>query len=529
MNYKEFKKLSVEKQKFIQEKFTYYLCELNLPSDEILNKLEIPYSTFRIFKKIFNVNRTKEQEYKLKVESRKNKQDEIVKKIKQTKLERYGDENYRNNEKIKQTCLEKYGVENPYAAKEIIEKKKQTYLEHYGYDSPMKNPEFIKQYREKRLLKNNGNWNNNSKQIVQTKLEKYGPGQKDIVKKIQFTKLERYGNASYVNSEKAKQTWANKTDEEINDILEKRKQTNLEKYGAPNTWVLSTHSSISKLNYSFADLLSSCNIDFTMEFRINNKRYDFKIGNILLEINPTYTHNSTTPSIFFKKDVTKEPTDKNYHLDRLLLAHEYGFRCIHVWDWDDWDKIINLLLPKQIIYARNCEIKIVSKQGVDEFLNLYHLQNTCNGQKICYGLYYNDELIQIMTFGKPRYNKRYEWELLRLCTHKNYKIVGGSERLFKRFLREQKPQSIISYCDNSKFLGNVYKRLGMENIGYGSPTINWSKDSNRISNNLLNQRGFDQLFKTNYGKGTSNRELMIEHGWREVYDCGQSVWSWKII
>lgn len=218
MNYKEFKKLSVEEQKSIQKEFIYYLCELNLPSDEILNKLEIPYSTFRIFKKIFNVNRTKEQEYKLKVESRKDKQDEIVKKIKQTKLERYGNENYRNDEKIKQTCIERYGVENPYAAKEIIEKKKQTYLEHYGYDSPMKNPEFIKEYREKRLLKNNGNWNNNPKQII---------------------------------------------------------QTNLEKYGAPNTWVLSTHSSISKLNYSFADLLSSFNIDFTMEFRINNKRYDF--------------------------------------------------------------------------------------------------------------------------------------------------------------------------------------------------------------------------------------------------------------
>ena len=529
MNYTEFKKLSIEKQNEIQKDFTYYLCELNLPSDVILEKLQIPYSTFRIFKKIFNVNRTKEQEYELKVNSRKNKQDEITKKIKQTKLERYGDENYRNNEKIKKTCLKKYGVENPYASKEIIEKKKETYKQNYGVDHPMKNPEFKKEYIEKRLAKNNGNWNNNPKQTYATKVEKYGPKQPEIVKKIQQTKLERYGDSSYVNSEKAKETWANKTLDELNTILEKRTQTNLEKYGAPNTWALSTHSSISKLNYSFAELLSSLNIEYEMEFRINNRRYDFKIGNILLEINPTYTHNSSTPSIFFKKDITKEPMSKTYHLEKSKLAKENGFLCIHVWDWDDIDKVLNIFTNKQIIYARNCEIKEVSKKECNEFLNQYHLQNTCNGQTFRYGLYYNNELIQIMTFGKPRYNKNYEWELLRLCSHKDYKIVGGSERLFKHFIVNINPINVISYCDNSKFTGEVYERLGMKNIGLGSPTINWSKDNNRISNNLLNQRGFDQLFKTHYGKGTSNRDLMIEHGWREVYDCGQSAWSWKAI
>ena len=38
------------------------------------------------------------------------------------------------------------------------------------------------------------------------------------------------------------------------------------------------------------------------------------------------------------------------------------------------------------------------------------------------------------------------------------------------------------------------------------------------------QRGYDQLFGASYGKGTSNKDLMIQNGWREVYDCGQSTW-----
>lgn len=36
-----------------------------------------------------------------------------IKKAKETKKERYGNENYNNREKSKQTCLEIYGVENP--------------------------------------------------------------------------------------------------------------------------------------------------------------------------------------------------------------------------------------------------------------------------------------------------------------------------------------------------------------------------------------------------------------------------------
>ena len=47
---------------------------------------------------------------------------ESIKKIKQTKLERYGDENYQNVEKIKQTCLEKYGVDNVWKVKSIRKK-----------------------------------------------------------------------------------------------------------------------------------------------------------------------------------------------------------------------------------------------------------------------------------------------------------------------------------------------------------------------------------------------------------------------
>lgn len=54
----------------------------------------------------------------------------------------------------------------------------------------------------------------------------------------------------------------------------------------------------------------------------------------------------------------------------------------------------------------------------------------------------------------------------------------------------------------------------------------WSKGNKMITDNLLNQRGYDQLFSTNYGKGTSNESLMINNGWLPIYDCGQGVYSY---
>ena len=146
------------------------------------------------------------------------------------------------------------------------------------------------------------------------------------------------------------------------------------------------------------------NIENVTEFYLNGRWYDFKVDNSLIEINPTPTHNSTW------SPYGGEGISPKYHLEKYRLAFDNNYRCIHIFDWDDQDKIVKSLLPKEKIYARKCIIKEIDKKECDNFLNLYHFQNTCRGQNIKLGLYYNDELIQVMTFGKPRYNKNYQYE-----------------------------------------------------------------------------------------------------------------------
>jgi hypothetical protein len=61
---------------------------------------------------------------------------EFKEKSKQTKKEKYGNENYVNVEKGKQTCIERYGVENIRKSKKTKERIKQTCIERYGVENP---------------------------------------------------------------------------------------------------------------------------------------------------------------------------------------------------------------------------------------------------------------------------------------------------------------------------------------------------------------------------------------------------------
>lgn len=328
----------------------------------------------------------------------------------------------------------------------------------------------------------------------------------------QKTNLKRYGKPHYVQTEK---------------FLTKLKQTCQEKYGVDYPCLtenaLKSNPVInSKINQAFGKLLRKNNITYISDYKLGNYFYDFYLEkqNTLIEINPTISHTDINTGIF-------PALDKNYHKNKTKFANQNGLRCINIWDWDNWDKIIEQFTQKEKIGARKLQIKEITKQEANLFLDRFHQQNSCYGNQINLALVdekYN--IYQIMTFGKPRYNKNYQWELLRLCTNSKYKIIGGTIKLFKYFIENYKPKSIISYCDLSKFNGNVYIKLGFKLLRENQPVKYWSKNHEYISSALLLQKGYDKIFKTDYGKGTDNEQLMLNDGWLSIYDCGQAVYEW---
>ena len=140
--------------------------------------------------------------------------------------------------------------------------------------------------------------------------------------------------------------------------------------------------------------------------------------------------------------------------------------------------MINIALGNvpEKIFARNCEVKIISNQEAKPFNEKYHLQGHRNAQ-VTYGLFYNNELVQLMSFSKTHYNRNLksdsEWEIIRGCPGSNNIVVGGVSKLFTHFVREHNPSMVFSYCDFNKFDGRGYEALGMEFVGYTGPDKTW--------------------------------------------------------
>ena len=226
------------------------------------------------------------------------------------------------------------------------------------------------------------------------------------------------------------------------------------------------------------------------------------------------------------EDFYSTPVDTLQQVSRS--AQKSGLTCIHVFDWDDWDKIVALAAPRTTrIGARKCGIvKVVDQKVANKFIRENHVQGQARGAVLTLGLEHDNELVMCMSFGRSRYNRKYTYELLRLCSKRGVEVVGGASKLFKFATNQMELDSIVSYCDLAKFSGDVYEKMGMTLVNRSAPNVVWSRENKHVTSNLLRQRGYDQLFNTNYGKGTDNEILMLLNGWVPVCDCGQGVYEY---
>lgn len=427
--------------------------------------------------------------------------------------------------KIKQTNLEKYGVDNVWKSKEIRDKCNNTCIEIYGKDIyHLALDKAIEKTRIKYGVDYYMQHPDFKEKSYKTLEEKYGPNFQSIIS--QKSKETRYkkNNGNY------------KGNEEVKKLI----STNMKKYGVPHTYMhyivnSKNNRTISKINRMFHHELTKIGIEAKYEQSIGGISYDLCIEDkkILIELDPTYSHQSTKERYFGGKP--KPPIKPNYQQNRTLNAIKNKYHCIHVFDWDDWSKVINLINPsKEKIRGRKVELKEITKQQANEFLDKYHIQGKCKGNKVNLGLFYKNELVEVTTFGKPRYNNKYEWEWLRLATSDKYQVIGGVGKFWKYFQEKYQPNSIITYIDNSKFsIDNFLNNFEFRLVDYGQPSPHWYniKTGKHFTNNLLLQLGADKLLGTNYGKpevcGMNNKEVMIKEGFVEVYDCGQSTWAWN--
>lgn len=505
---------------------------------------------------------------------KKKTQEQILQTMNNTNVERYGDANYRNLEQAKQTLLEKYGDENyrnieqgmktkaekdPNWKEAYVEKMQATKFERYG-DLGYNNPEKISQTK-KELMSNPDKREEFVRKIWQTKLERYGDSNYLNINKIKQTMFERYGSTSYLNSDKRVQ--------ENLDRFERKfpNQVNIQHY---DTWsdqekfceYLNNHP-----NQTYKELSEFFNVDRTtinqkvidlglqdrVQYLNGSSNYEFEIKDFLIsECNvredEIEMHNRTIlapleidiyiPSRkigiefngdYWHCDIHEKFQDhggrSTYHQKKSLKAEEKGVFLFHIFEYEWNNSVIQSNIKNRLktllnnngirVPARKCTIEEITKDQKKEFLNVNHIQGN-DRSSVCYGLFYQNELVSCMTFTKPK-NTQYTWELSRFCNKHDCIVQGGASKLFKYAISSMSSGDIVvSYNDITKTSGKIYKTLDFSCASVNSPNYIW-----------MNFTTGD--IRTRYQEQAAGEvERMHNLGYHRICDCGTKTWLYIV-
>jgi hypothetical protein len=288
-------------------------------------------------------------------------------------------------EKVIQTNIEKYGVEHPMKTDIIKEKVIQTNIEKYGVEHPMRrgyNSDFFDIFSD---VKN-----------FQELLYEHGT----------------YKLAEMINCD-------------VSTVHKFASQNNIQLPPRPRSYQ----------EEIIIDFLTENNISFVTNHKKilpSGKELDFYLPehNLAIEINGIYWHSEISGG-----------KDRNYHYDKWKECDVLGITLLSIQE-DEFAEKTNFWLNKILymtgklslkkIHARKCEIRELN--NVSDFLETHHLQGFCSSSYKL-GLFYENILVSVMTFSKPRDNKIGVIDLSRFCNHSDYLVSGGASKLLSYFVK----------------------------------------------------------------------------------------------
>lgn len=265
---------------------------------------------------------------------------------------------------------------------------------------------------------------------------------------------------------------------------------------------------------------------------ISPKELDIYIPELKLafEYNGLYYH-----SLKFNES----PSDSR---NKFIECEKQGIRLITIYEdeWQNKNDLVKSMISRYIggfdrIFARQTKVcKIEKSSEYNNFLDENHIQGKCSAN-FAYGLYYNDELVSVMTFTLPRENMGRskekdsdKIELSRFCNKKWTSVVGGASKLLKAFTNSEEGKrfkEVYSYSDNRISHGNLYKSIGFtfekdSSISYFYTNFKERKRKQSFRKSRLKEKGINI-------EGKTEVELAEEMGWFKIYDCGKKLWVLK--
>ena len=433
-------------------------------------------------------------------------------------------DNIKDKKFLCSTCARKIGnakqsesFKKTYSKGEVLEKRKSTSFDRYGVDHPAKS---------------------------------------DVVKeKIKNTSLEKYGVESFLSTRKGKKNFV--SDDARRKISEKRTKRYYDSlndnqkflYDNPNTFYekykecgsldafmkqtgidcrtaaryldkngyqqIQTNLSVSENVFA-----KSLNCDFISSDRkvLSGKEIDIWIPehNLGVEYHGLYWHSS-------------KYKNANYHKEKYELSRKAGITLLQFWSSEVEDKkdivlsiVGNHLGKSKKIFARKTILKEISSREHSDFCDKNHLQGKV-GASVKLGLFYEGVLVSVMSFGKSRFDKKHEWEMIRYCSLLGFNIVGGASKLWKYFLKTYDPSSVVTYADARISQGSLYEKLGFTFKHHSAPNFWYTKDFINLESRIKYQKHNLKDLLENFDENLTAEKNMRNAGFCKIYDAGNLV------
>ena len=427
---------------------------------------------------------------------------EFVDKSKSTSKSRHGDANYRNTDRYKKTCIDRYGVDNFVKTEKYKEKYKSTCLDKYGTDHASQSSSFKIKH-------------------VNTMFEKFLTHERFVNFAPLFDPTEYFGVLKDLSLVKYKFKCIR---------CENVSSYNLNN-GNPIFCVNCDKNDISyfqKEVYNYIRSILPIEVSVVVNDRttIRPQELDIYIPslNMAIECDGIYWHSEVIGG-----------KNKIYHVTKTDRCESLGIKLIHIFesDWRLKTDVVKSILKTLLvcrtnrIYGRECEVKYVSNiSEVNDFLEKNHIQGGAQSS-IKIGLYHKNKLVSLMTFGKSRFDKTHEWEMVRYCNLLDHSVVGGASKLFKFFVKNHQPKSVISYSDRRYFTGDLYKKLNFSFISNTSPNYWYVVDNYKtIKNRMSFQKHKLPKLLGSFDPSLTEWDNMRLHGFDRIWDCGNGKWSY---
>jgi hypothetical protein len=423
-------------------------------------------------------------------------------------------------DKIKETSQKRYGTDHPLSSTLVQEKRKTTNLERYGIGNPMKwsGSKFIQIMNDKyggiNFSKNSRLKTEHSTTTLLNKRINYLASRSALIEDAKERNLELISNLEddYIWQE-SKLKWKCHTCDKISSRVLTRPGCD---YCDPKS------KPQQELTEFIRGLLPNENIICNDRTVISPFELDIYIPGKKLAI-------ECNGSIW---NSTRFNDDKFYHLKKTLLCEQLGIKLMHIWDfqWYQQSEIIKNRITSSLginkkIFARKCYIGEITTKLADDFLNQHHLQGTSRSSH-SFALFYNDMIVGVMTFGNPRFNKSYQWELIRFATFNKTQIVGGASKLLNAFVKRYKPKNMITYADRLLSNGNLYIKLGFKKLRETNPGYFYINNHGKFFSRYQTMKAkLPKLLGKDLDLSQTEEQIMKTHHFYRVYDSGQLVYD----